>query len=100
MTRGNIQDFCFNEIMLLKKLAFQYRPQKLLSDEWHVKTGSLVKPGMTGVQPGMMGAQPGMAEARPGMTGAQPGMTGAQAGMTGAARDDGGAAKDDGGSQE
>ncbi len=33
MTRGNIQGFCFNEIMLLKKLAFQYRTQKLLSGD-------------------------------------------------------------------
>ncbi len=56
MTRGNIQGFCFNEIMLLKKLAFQYRTQKLLSGEWHVKTGSLVKPEMTEAQPGMTGA--------------------------------------------
>ena len=69
MTRGNIQGLCFNQIMLLKKLAFQYRTQKLLSGEWHVKTGSLVKPGMTEARPGMTGAQPEMTGARPEMTG-------------------------------
>ncbi len=57
MIRGNIQGFCFNEIMLLEKLAFQYRTQKLLSGEWHVKTGSLVKPEMTEAQPEMTEAQ-------------------------------------------